>query len=145
MFILNGQYKFTGIKITSNYCSYKDFENSETLLSCFQKTIPLTNICVSHFYKIIMLKPSVMRYTKIALLSILLSVVSVAGFPQSKINPNDIKDKMQWFAEAKLSIFINAGIYSVGIKWLARFPGALFQALYILISPKMYWISRSLL
>ncbi len=32
---------------------------------------------------------------------------------QSKIDPREIKDKMQWFADAKLGIFIHAGIYSV--------------------------------
>ena len=32
---------------------------------------------------------------------------------QQKINPFSIKDKMQWFADAKLGIFIHAGIYAV--------------------------------
>ena len=32
---------------------------------------------------------------------------------QSKIDPASIRDKMQWFADAKLGIFIHAGIYSV--------------------------------
>lgn len=32
---------------------------------------------------------------------------------QQKINPESIKEKMQWFADAKLGIFIHAGIYSV--------------------------------
>ncbi|PJE46869.1 MAG: alpha-L-fucosidase [Sediminibacterium sp.] len=32
---------------------------------------------------------------------------------QQKINPVSIKDKMQWFADAKLGIFIHAGIYAV--------------------------------
>lgn len=32
---------------------------------------------------------------------------------QPKINPSTIKEKMQWFADAKLGIFIHAGIYSV--------------------------------
>lgn len=32
---------------------------------------------------------------------------------QQKINPATIKDKMQWFADAKLGIFIHAGIYAV--------------------------------
>ena len=35
------------------------------------------------------------------------------GFAQSKIDPKEIKDKMQWFADAKLGIFIHAGIYAV--------------------------------
>jgi alpha-L-fucosidase len=32
---------------------------------------------------------------------------------QSKIDPASIKDKMQWFADAKLGIFIHEGIYAV--------------------------------
>ncbi|SEW54751.1 alpha-L-fucosidase [Chitinophaga arvensicola] len=32
---------------------------------------------------------------------------------QQKTNPEDIKEKMQWFADAKLGIFIHWGIYSV--------------------------------
>ncbi len=32
---------------------------------------------------------------------------------QPKVSPAAIKDKMQWFADAKLGIFIHAGIYSV--------------------------------
>src|SRR5215831_10302219 len=32
---------------------------------------------------------------------------------QSKIDPASIKEKMQWFADAKLGIFIHAGIYAV--------------------------------
>ncbi|MEC5166238.1 alpha-L-fucosidase [Flavobacterium sp. PL11] len=32
---------------------------------------------------------------------------------QSKIDPNTIKEKMQWFADAKLGIFIHTGIYAV--------------------------------
>lgn len=32
---------------------------------------------------------------------------------QSKIEPASIKEKMQWFADAKLGIFIHAGIYAV--------------------------------
>lgn len=42
---------------------------------------------------------------------LLLNVLNV--FSQSKINPMAIKDKMQWFADAKLGIFIHAGIYAV--------------------------------
>ncbi len=40
-------------------------------------------------------------------------LLSAGLFAQSKINPNDIKDKMQWFADAKLGIFIHIGIYAV--------------------------------
>jgi alpha-L-fucosidase len=32
---------------------------------------------------------------------------------QQKVEPSAIKEKMQWFADAKLGIFIHAGIYSV--------------------------------
>ncbi len=32
---------------------------------------------------------------------------------QSKIDPSSIKEKMQWFADAKLGIFIHSGIYAV--------------------------------
>ncbi|TAJ43093.1 MAG: alpha-L-fucosidase, partial [Chitinophagaceae bacterium] len=32
---------------------------------------------------------------------------------QPKIDPASIRPKMQWFADAKLGIFIHAGIYSV--------------------------------
>ena len=34
-------------------------------------------------------------------------------FAQNRIKPEEIRDKMQWFADAKLGIFIHAGIYSV--------------------------------
>ena len=41
-------------------------------------------------------------------------LISVArGFSQEKINPDSIRAKMQWFADAKLGIFIHWGIYSV--------------------------------
>ena len=38
---------------------------------------------------------------------------SFTAHAQSKIDPKDIRDKMQWFADAKLGIFIHAGIYAV--------------------------------
>ena len=47
---------------------------------------------------------------------ILLALFSGALFcakAQNKIDPNTIKEKMQWFADAKLGIFIHTGIYSV--------------------------------
>ena len=47
---------------------------------------------------------------------ILLALFSSATFcssAQSKIDPKTIKDKMQWFADAKLGIFIHTGIYAV--------------------------------
>jgi alpha-L-fucosidase len=37
----------------------------------------------------------------------------LTGFSQSKIESSAIRAKMQWFADAKLGIFIHAGIYSV--------------------------------
>ena len=45
-------------------------------------------------------------------------LVIVAHFPgmvfcQRNIDPRDIGDKMQWFGDAKLGIFIHAGIYAV--------------------------------
>ena len=35
------------------------------------------------------------------------------AFSQQKTNPDSIRQKMQWFADAKLGIFIHWGIYSV--------------------------------
>ena len=32
---------------------------------------------------------------------------------QHRVNPDEIKEKMQWFADGKLGIFIHYGIYSV--------------------------------
>ncbi|MBS1668893.1 MAG: alpha-L-fucosidase [Bacteroidetes bacterium] len=46
-------------------------------------------------------------------LIVLLTVFSLVANAQSKIDPDSIKTKMQWFADAKLGIFIHAGIYSV--------------------------------
>lgn len=37
----------------------------------------------------------------------------VKGYMQSKIDQQTIRDKMQWFADAKLGIFIHAGIYAM--------------------------------
>ena len=54
-----------------------------------------------------------MKHIKITVLSCLILLCAVKTFGQSKIDPKDIKDKMQWFADAKLGIFIHAGIYSV--------------------------------
>ena len=39
--------------------------------------------------------------------------IGLSVHAQQKITPASIKDKMQWFADAKLGIFIHAGIYSV--------------------------------
>lgn len=48
---------------------------------------------------------------KIILLFCSLPLLATA---QQKTNPDDIKQKMQWFADAKLGIFIHWGIYAVG-------------------------------
>ncbi|MBL7852398.1 MAG: alpha-L-fucosidase, partial [Cyclobacteriaceae bacterium] len=45
---------------------------------------------------------------------ILVGVVLATTAPgQTFVEPKSIKDKMQWFADAKLGIFIHSGIYSV--------------------------------
>lgn len=46
-------------------------------------------------------------------LGCMLAQMPATGFGQSKIDAKEIKDKMQWFADAKLGIFIHAGIYAV--------------------------------
>src|SRR3954467_12543721 len=47
------------------------------------------------------------------LLSIFFALAPAATFSQKNIDPKEIRDKMQWFADAKLGIFIHAGIYAV--------------------------------
>lgn len=47
------------------------------------------------------------------LLLLIISLSSVTAYAQQKINPDSIRAKMQWFADAKLGIFIHWGIYSV--------------------------------
>jgi alpha-L-fucosidase len=54
-----------------------------------------------------------MRIFKLITLSCAVLLLSMTVSAQSKIDPKDIKEKMQWFADAKLGIFIHAGIYSV--------------------------------
>lgn len=44
----------------------------------------------------------------------ILCLMPLAGWAQPKIKPADIEKKMQWFADAKLGIFIHWGIYAVG-------------------------------
>ncbi len=46
-------------------------------------------------------------------LTVFLSVLLFAAQSQSKIDPASIRSKMQWFGDAKLGIFIHAGIYAV--------------------------------
>ena len=44
--------------------------------------------------------------------AVIMLVIAPAS-AQSKVNPDSIRDKMQWFADAKLGIFIHWGIYAV--------------------------------
>ncbi len=50
---------------------------------------------------------------KITLLTYLLLSTMMCGHSQTKTDPKAIHDKMQWFADAKLGIFIHIGIYAV--------------------------------
>ncbi len=43
----------------------------------------------------------------------LILLTSISSFAQSKVNASEIEEKMQWFADAKLGIFIHTGIYAV--------------------------------
>lgn len=52
-----------------------------------------------------------MKTKKFLLIGLLL--VNGTLFAQTRINPDSILGKMQWFADAKLGIFIHAGIYAV--------------------------------
>jgi alpha-L-fucosidase len=54
-----------------------------------------------------------MKTLRIQFICSLLFYISANAFAQSKIDPKEIKDKMQWFADAKLGIFIHTGIYAV--------------------------------
>jgi len=47
------------------------------------------------------------------LLLLIIILLKLAAEAQSLIDPTTIKDKMQWFADAKLGIFIHEGIYAV--------------------------------
>ncbi len=47
------------------------------------------------------------------IITLFLCITSLFSNAQSKIEPTSIKEKMQWFADAKLGIFIHAGIYAV--------------------------------
>ncbi|HPX34447.1 MAG TPA: alpha-L-fucosidase [Bacteroidales bacterium] len=52
--------------------------------------------------------------SKIILLTIVLFITNAThSFGQTKIDSEEIADKMQWFADAKLGIFIHTGIYAV--------------------------------
>ncbi len=50
---------------------------------------------------------------KILLLVLALCWLADFTYAQSSVDPTTIKDKMQWFADAKLGIFIHEGIYAV--------------------------------
>ncbi|HEY6976038.1 MAG TPA: alpha-L-fucosidase [Chitinophagaceae bacterium] len=52
-------------------------------------------------------------FQKIDAYLLLFLLLNGKTFSQSKINPDSIRNKMQWFADAKLGIFIHWGIYSV--------------------------------
>jgi alpha-L-fucosidase len=54
-----------------------------------------------------------MKFVCSLFISGLLILSATPNFAQSKIDPKEINGKMQWFADAKLGIFIHAGIYSV--------------------------------
>lgn len=54
-----------------------------------------------------------MKKLPIFLLCMLIVSATFKVNAQSKVDPKDIKDKMQWFGDAKLGIFIHAGIYAV--------------------------------
>jgi len=54
-----------------------------------------------------------MNTTKLACFAAILLLVTNLGFAQTKTNSKEIQEKMQWFADAKLGIFIHAGIYAV--------------------------------
>ena len=54
-----------------------------------------------------------MRHVIIIALGGLLALTPATGFSQKNIDPKEIREKMQWFGDAKLGIFIHAGIYAV--------------------------------
>lgn len=54
-------------------------------------------------------------FKKLSHLLMVLFTIFYTSYAQAQhhVNPNEIKEKMQWFADAKLGIFIHYGIYSV--------------------------------
>jgi alpha-L-fucosidase len=54
-----------------------------------------------------------MKILRIILIEVVFLISFFASYSQSKIDPKTIQEKMQWFADAKLGIFIHAGIYAV--------------------------------
>ncbi len=55
----------------------------------------------------------VMKYIVTYFAAGLLALSPLAASSQKNIDPKEIKDKMEWFADAKLGIFIHTGIYAV--------------------------------
>ena len=53
------------------------------------------------------------RFNHVLLLAAALIIFQAPGRAQQKVNPDSIRAKMQWFADAKLGIFIHYGIYAV--------------------------------
>ena len=54
------------------------------------------------------------KFLSIVLSHLLFCLIGLqSGFAQSKISSDSIQTKMQWFADAKLGIFIHWGIYAV--------------------------------
>lgn len=49
----------------------------------------------------------------ISFISLIIFLYCHLSLAQTRIKPEDIKDKMQWFSDAKLGIFIHTGIYAV--------------------------------
>ena len=47
------------------------------------------------------------------LIGLILLNITTLSFSQSKIEASEISEKMQWFSDAKLGIFIHTGIYAV--------------------------------
>ena len=54
-----------------------------------------------------------MKNTTAIILISLLGLAPVASLAQKNIDTKEISKKMEWFGDAKLGIFIHAGIYSV--------------------------------
>ncbi|MGH2649284.1 MAG: alpha-L-fucosidase [Ginsengibacter sp.] len=53
------------------------------------------------------------KYFLLQLTVVFIILFSAPVVAQQKTNPDSIREKMQWFADAKLGIFIHWGIYSV--------------------------------
>lgn len=82
--------QFSGYTQTRAYCCMYVLLNRDCLAKAITKNIQMKKILLPLF-----------------------AACSCFTNAQQKVEPADIKDKMQWFADAKLGIFIHAGIYSV--------------------------------